>query len=149
MKVMMSGEERTFEEIHVSAVDNLRDSLVTTGFPFRMKHMIDPYLRLFRNIFHRVSDLRRGGSAAIDLAYLASGRCDAFFELGLGPWDIAAGSLIIREAGGVVTDFGGGPDYLSTGNIVAGNPFVHKEILKEVRETGGQVSEKKRSLGGR
>jgi myo-inositol-1(or 4)-monophosphatase len=118
--------------IEISKV-SIGESLVTTGFPFRSKEMIDNYLKLFRNLFLKVSDLRRSGSAALDLAYLASGRCDGFFELGLSPWDIAAGSLLIKEAGGVITDFGGGNDYLRTGNIVAGNPAVHAEILTEVK----------------
>ncbi len=121
------------QPIKVSAVCALKDSLITTGFPFRKKELIDAYLKLFKNIFHRVSDIRRAGSAALDLAYLASGRCDGFFEIGLSPWDIAAGSIMIKESGGVITDFAGGNDYLLTGNIVAGPPAVHKEILKEVR----------------
>jgi myo-inositol-1(or 4)-monophosphatase len=119
--------------IKVSAVTDLKNSLITTGFPFRKKECIDMYLKLFKNIFNGVSDIRRAGSAALDLAHLASGRCDGFFEIGLSPWDIAAGSLIIKEAGGLVTDFGGGEDYLSTGNIVSGTPAIHKEILKEVQ----------------
>lgn len=89
---------------------------------------------LFRNIFEKVSDIRRAGSAALDLAYLAAGRCDGFFEIGLAPWDVAAGSLIVREAGGVVTDFGGGDDFLRTGNIAAGNPAVQTLLLGEVRK---------------
>jgi myo-inositol-1(or 4)-monophosphatase len=113
---------------------NLSESLITTGFPFRNKEMIDTYMKLFKNVFLKVSDMRRAGSAALDLAYLACGRCDGFFELGLSPWDIAAGSLLIKEAGGIVTDFGGGTHYLRTGNIVAGNPAIHKEILKEVKK---------------
>jgi myo-inositol-1(or 4)-monophosphatase len=121
------------KQVEVSDVD-LKESLITTGFPFRKKEMTDSYLKLFKNIFFKVSDLRRAGSAALDLAYLACGRCDGFFELGLSPWDIAAGSLLIKEAGGAVTDFGGGTKYLLTGNIIAGNPAVHKEILKEVKD---------------
>ena len=117
----------------VSLISDLSKSLVATGFPFRKKELIEPYLNLFKNIFHGVSDIRRAGSAALDLAYLASGRCDCFFEIGLSPWDIAAGSLLIKEAGGIVTDFGGGQDYLLTGNIVSGNPALHGEILKEVK----------------
>ncbi len=117
--------------IRVSAVQDREESLITTGFPFRRKEFIDPYLKLFRNVFLRVGDLRRAGSAALDLAYLACGRCEGFFEIGLGPWDIAAGEIMIREAGGVVTDFGGGGDYLSTGNIVAGTPLIHEMLLKE------------------
>ena len=118
--------------VEISKV-NIDESLVTTGFPFRSKEMIDTYMKLFKNVFLKVSDLRRAGSAALDLAYLACGRCDGFFELGLSPWDIAAGSLLIKEAGGIVTDFGGGTQYLKTGNIVAGNPVVHEEILREVK----------------
>lgn len=121
------------EKLVTVSRSSLQTSLITTGFPFRRKNVIDLYLKLFRNIFDRVSDIRRAGSAALDLAHLASGRCDGFFEIGLSPWDIAAGSLLIQEAGGVVTDFGGGGDFLSTGNIVAGSPSVHEELLKEVR----------------
>jgi len=131
-----TGAYLNCSSIEVSNI-NIRESLITTGFPFRSKEMIDPYLKLFKNIFLKVSDLRRAGSAALDLAYLACGRCDGFFELGLSPWDIAAGSLLIKEAGGIVTDFGGEDDYIWTGNIVAGNPAVHKEILREVRKVFG------------
>jgi myo-inositol-1(or 4)-monophosphatase len=120
--------------VKVSAISDLKNSLITTGFPFRRKNYIDDYLELFRNIFHKVSDIRRAGSAALDLAYLACGRCDGFFEIGLSPWDVAAGSILITEAGGIVSDFSGGPDYLSTGNIVAGIPALHKKILTEVKD---------------
>lgn len=119
--------------VSVSGIAEMRDALIATGFPFRRKELTERYLRLFRNIFLRVSDVRRAGSAALDLAYLACGRCDGFFEIGLSPWDIAAGSLIAREAGAVVSDFGGGKDYLTTGNIVAGSPHIHRELLEEVR----------------
>ncbi len=119
--------------IRVSEGTTLKDSLITTGFPFRRKELIDAYLNLFKNVFNKVSDLRRAGSAALDLAYLACGRCEGFFEIGLSPWDIAAGAILIKEAGGVITDFGGGPDYLLAGNIVAGTPAIHKEILAEVK----------------
>jgi myo-inositol-1(or 4)-monophosphatase len=122
------------QPLHVSSVKDLENSLVATGFPFRRKELIDPYLQLFRNIFYRVSDIRRAGSAALDLAHLASGRCECFFEIGLSPWDIAAGSILIKEAGGIITDFGGGTDFLETGNIVSGTPDLHGEILKEVRD---------------
>ncbi|GAB4538717.1 MAG: inositol monophosphatase family protein [Thermodesulfovibrionia bacterium] len=120
--------------IHVSNVDVLRNSLIATGFPFRKKEMIDQYLKLFKALFNRVSDIRRAGSAALDLAHLACGRCDGFFEIGLSPWDIAGGSLLIKEAGGIITDFGGTDEYLNTGNVVAGTPTLHDEILKEVRD---------------
>lgn len=120
------------EPVRVSLVDNPGDALIATGFPFRKKEMTDRYLELFRNVFQRVSDLRRAGSAALDLAYLACGRCEGFFEIGLSPWDMAAGSILIQEAGGIVTDFGGGPEFLSTGNIVAGNRALHGVLLDEV-----------------
>ena len=118
----------------VSRVTTLEESLLSTGFPFRNKEMIGPYLDLFRSLFNRISDMRRAGSAALDLAYVAAGRCDGFFEIGLSPWDIAAGSILIKEAGGIISDFSGGSDYLISGNVVAGNPLVHTGILKEVRE---------------
>ena len=117
--------------IKVSAVRDIEYSMIATGFPFRRKEFIDLYLELFKKVFLKVSDLRRAGSAALDLAYLACGRCEGFFEIGLSPWDIAAGEIMIREAGGIVTDFGGGGDYLSTGNIVAGTPLIHEMLLKE------------------
>lgn len=130
------------QPVHVSAISSLENSLITTGFPFRKKYVIDNYLLLFKSIFNKVSDIRRAGSAALDLAHLACGRCDAFFEIGLSAWDVAAGSIIIKEAGGIVTDFSGGSDYLSTGNIVAGNPALHGDILKEVRDVFSGVFEK-------
>jgi myo-inositol-1(or 4)-monophosphatase len=118
----------------VSDIDRIGESLVSTGFPFRRKEIIESYLSLFRSVFLRVSDLRRAGSAALDLAHVACGKCDGFFEIGLSPWDIAAGELMVREAGGMVTDFGGGDEYRETGNIVAGNPTVHAQLLHEVME---------------
>jgi myo-inositol-1(or 4)-monophosphatase len=121
-------------QIRVSGITTLADSLIATGFPFRAKDMLDLYLSAFRKIFSAVSDIRRAGSAAVDLAYVAAGRCEGFFELKLCPWDMAAGSLLITEAGGLVTDFGGGNSFLSTGNIVAGNTHIHPEILRIIRE---------------
>lgn len=129
------------ERVWVSRLDNPSNALIATGFPFRRKEMADRYLDLFRNIFQRVSDLRRAGSAALDLAYLSCGRCDGFFEIGLGPWDVAAGSILVQEAGGIVTDFGGGPKFLSTGNIVAGNHALHGVLLNEVRKVFPQSTE--------
>jgi len=128
--------------VRVSKISSSSDSLITTGFPFRSKEFIDEYLRLFKNVFHKVSDLRRAGSAALDLAYLASGRCEGFFEIGLSPWDMAAGEILIKEAGGVVTDFGGGPDYLLTGDIVAGNPAIHRKLLREVKNVFAGIIDK-------
>ena len=99
--------------IRVSETGDLGDGLIATGFPFRKKELVDLYLTAFKAVFHEVSDIRRAGSAALDLAYIAAGRVDGFFELSLSPWDIAAGSLLIREAGGYITDFGGGNEGMS------------------------------------
>jgi len=130
------------QPITASTTTAFPDSLITTGFPFKKKELIDPYLKLFKNVLLKVSDLRRAGSAALDLAYLAAGRCEGFFEIGLSPWDIAAGSLIIEEAGGVITDFGGGDEYLSTGNVVAGSKTIQKELLSEVQGVFGGTIDK-------
>ena len=98
--------------IRVNNVSDLGGSLVATGFPFKARQHTETYMKLFGETFSLCADLRRAGSAALDLAYVAAGRVDAFFELGLKPWDIAAGDLIVREAGGTVTDFSGGHNYL-------------------------------------
>jgi len=129
-------------QIHVSQITAFDRSLIATGFPFRAKDMIDYYLGAFKAIFEKVSDIRRAGSAAIDLAYVAAGRADGFFELKLSPWDVAAGSLLITEAGGMVSDFGGKGDYLSTGNIIAGNTAIHPMILEIIKKIfGGKVEQ--------
>lgn len=119
--------------ISVSSRSSLADSLIATGFPFKQRDLIDPYLAAFRRVFMRVSDLRRPGAAALDLAGVACGRYDGFFEIGLKPWDAAAGGLLIREAGGVITDFGGGDTWLETGNIIAGSPAAHAALITEVQ----------------
>jgi myo-inositol-1(or 4)-monophosphatase len=103
-------------------------AIVATGFPFRRKERIPRYLAVFERCLERFEDLRRPGAASLDLAWVAAGVFDGFFELGLSPWDVAAGALLIEEAGGFVTDWTGGPDYLS-GNILAGSPGVHAELL--------------------
>jgi myo-inositol-1(or 4)-monophosphatase len=137
-----SGAFLNNNPVQVSDITSLKKSLITTGFPFRKKDMIDLYLEAFKKIFNNVSDLRRAGSAALDFAYLSSGRSDGFFEIGLSPWDVAAGSLVIKEAGGTITDFGGGGDYLSTGNIVAGNTKIHAELLAIIKQTFKGVIER-------
>jgi myo-inositol-1(or 4)-monophosphatase len=107
---------------------------VATGFPFRRKERIPRYLAAFERSLERFEDLRRPGAASLDLAWVAAGVFDGFFELGLAPWDVAAGGLLIEEAGGTVTDWSGGPDYLS-GNILAGSPAVHRELLAIATQT--------------
>ncbi len=121
--------------VRVSSVEMPASSLITTGFPFRQKDMIDPYLDAFKKVFLMAGDLRRAGSAALDLAHLAAGRCEGFFELGLSAWDLAAGAVLIKEAGGIITDFSGGDEYLRTGNVVAGNPQTHERLLGVIKET--------------
>lgn len=111
----------------------LNNALLGTGFPFRIQHHLNAYLETFKALFPLVSDVRRAGSAALDLAYVASGRLDGFWEIGLKEWDMAAGVLIIQEAGGLVSDFSGGNDYFKTGNIIVGNPKVHKSILQAIQ----------------
>ncbi|MBU1276925.1 MAG: inositol monophosphatase [Proteobacteria bacterium] len=100
-------------------------ALFMTGFPFRNKELLDPYLELFRDIFTQSAGVRRAGSAALDLAYVAAGRGQGFWEMGLKPWDMAAGILLVEEAGGLVSDFLGGPEALWRGDIVAAAPGLH------------------------
>jgi len=102
-------------------------AVVGTGFPFRVKDRVPRYLAAFRLALQRFEDLRRPGAACLDLAWVACGIFEGFFELGLAPWDVAAGGLLIEEAGGVVTDWEGTPDYLR-GDILAGSPAVHAEL---------------------
>ncbi len=105
-------------------------SLIATGFPFRAKRNLPSYLLAFEDIFLQCSGMRRCGSAALDLAYTAAGRFEGFWEIGLSIWDVAAGSLLVQEAGGVVSDFWGGNRYLKTGYIVAGNADSHTRLVK-------------------
>jgi myo-inositol-1(or 4)-monophosphatase len=116
-------------------------AMVATGFPFRHADLKDPYLGVFGRALRRFEDLRRAGAASLDLAWTAAGVFDGYFELRLGPWDVAAGALLVREAGGVVTDWGGDDRaWLDSGNIVVGPPDVHAAILELVRESGIQHS---------
>jgi myo-inositol-1(or 4)-monophosphatase len=119
--------------IRVSRRQRLADALLGTGFPFRQFAHVDTYLAMFRELAQRSVGLRRAGAAALDLAYVASGRLDGFWEIGLSPWDMAAGALLIQEAGGFVADFDGEGDYLKSGNIVAGTPKVFTELLLVVQ----------------
>mgnify|MGYP005984847355 FL=1 len=113
---------------------DLDGTILATGFPFKAKQHSDSYMKIVSKLFTRCADFRRTGSAALDLAYVAAGRVDGFFEIGLRPWDFAGGELLVREAGGLVCDFTGGHNYMSTGNIVAGNPRVVKNMLAEMRD---------------
>lgn len=120
--------------VRVSSPESLDSCLAATGFPFKTRHLLGPYMESFQAVFSLVSDIRRAGSAALDLAWLAAGRLDAFWEFGLMPWDLAAGSLLIREAGGIITDFSGGPEAVWKGDIVAGTGLTHGPILECVKK---------------
>jgi len=120
------------ERIRVTMSNGLQDTLIGTGFPFRNPEHLDCYLKTFKAIHPHVSGIRRAGSAALDLAYLAAGRLDGFWEIGLNSWDITAGSLLVKEAGGFIGDFSGRDQYLETGNVVAGNTDVYKILLKTI-----------------
>ena len=118
--------------IRVTKCLKLEDALLGTGFPFRMFHHVDAYMGIFKELTQRSSGIRRPGSAALDLCYVACGRLDGFWEFGLSPWDIAAGCLLITEAGGLVSDLSGGEDYMQTGNLIAGTPKVFAQLLQVI-----------------
>jgi myo-inositol-1(or 4)-monophosphatase len=105
-------------------------AVVATGFPFKIKHRLDRYLGLFEGALGRFEDLRRLGAASLDLGWTASGNLDGFFELGLGAWDMAAGAALVLETGGVVSDWSGGPDWLRSGDILAGPPAIHEALVE-------------------
>jgi myo-inositol-1(or 4)-monophosphatase len=130
------GARRAGQPISVSRIDAPSRALVGTGFPFKRADEIEPYLRVIAGVMREVAGLRRPGSAALDLADVACGRFDAFWELSLAPWDVAAGILLVREAGGVVTDLEGGPSRVAHGPIVAGNPAMHAWLLDKLRVEG-------------
>jgi len=120
------------KRIRVTKRVHLADALIGTGFPYtRFEHM-DAYIGILRDLMEQTSGLRRPGSAALDLAWMAAGRLDGFYETGLKPWDIAAGTLLITEAGGMVSDLHGSDTFLKTGHICAGNPDIHQQLLKVI-----------------
>ncbi|MFZ4834485.1 inositol-1-monophosphatase [Rouxiella sp. Mn2063] len=117
-----------------TSAKDLDGTILATGFPFKVKQHASSYMKVLGKLFIECADFRRTGSAALDLAYVAAGRVDGFFEIGLKPWDFAGGELLVREAGGVVTDFVGGHNHYFSGNVVAGNPRVVKGILTTMRD---------------
>jgi len=119
--------------IRVSKCLRLQDALVGTGFPFRELTRIDQYIGQLKKLMSGSSGVRRAGAAALDLAYVACGRLDAFWELGLSPWDMAAGALLIQEAGGLVGDLGGEAGYLERGEIVAASPKIFPALLQSLK----------------
>ena len=121
------------QAIHVSDTDRLGDAILATGFPYRRGELEHDNLANLGRFFYDVRGLRRLGSAAIDLAYVAAGRMDGYWELHLSPHDVAAGALLVREAGGVVTDPAGGEDWLRGGHVVAAGPGLQAQIRARVR----------------
>lgn len=119
--------------IRVTKCAHMREALVGTGFPFKELSRIDRYLRDLETIMRGSAGIRRAGAAALDLAYVACGRLDAFWEMGLAPWDMAAGALLISEAGGLVGDLQGGKDFMASGDIAAATPKVFPELLDALR----------------
>jgi myo-inositol-1(or 4)-monophosphatase len=128
-----AGAFRGDTRLSVTGRAGLEGAFLATGFPFRSRDRVDLYLKLFREVFLQARAIRRAGSAALDLASVAAGVFDAFFEFRLSPWDIAAGALLITEAGGVITDFDGGERFWERGNIVAGSPEVAAGIRGAAR----------------
>lgn len=121
-------------KIRVTALKSTQGALLGTGFPFKQKDQLDEFLALFNEFFKTASDIRRAGSAALDLAYVASGRLDGFWEAGLKSWDVAAGALIVREAGGLIGDYKGDEHYLENGQIIAANPRLFGEMLRKIQK---------------
>jgi len=128
------GATRNGQPIHVSPVERLADAFLATGFPYDRRTAVDNNTQRLDHFLRRSHGVRRAGAAVLDLSYVACGRLDGFWEKGLHPWDVAAASLIVQEAGGRVTDFGGGLDYLSGEFFVASNSLIHDEMLRVIRE---------------
>lgn len=116
------------DKISVSPTQSPSSSLIGTGFPYRDLSVLEDYMKVFDTLMHETHGVRRPGSASYDMAYVASGRYDGFYEYALAPWDVAAGALLIEEAGGVVTDWTGGSDWLTGSRIIAANPAIHSYL---------------------
>ena len=122
------------KRLRVSKQKYLEGALLGTGFPFKEQERLDEYLNGFKALFPMTAGIRRAGAAALDLAYIACGRLDGFWELGLKPWDIAAGALLVKEAGGLISDFEENDTYLENGDVVAANPEIYSEMLDKLNE---------------
>ncbi len=132
------GAQLNGRRIRVSGKSHLDGALLGTGFPFKKAQMpwVDDYFAVLQQLSLECAGIRRAGSAALDLAYVAAGRFDAYWEYGLKPWDIAAGALLVQEAGGMVSNFSGEYDFMKTGNIVCGTPRLHETLLKRLPTLG-------------
>lgn len=128
-----AGAQLNGFRIRASKAKELNQTILATAFPFKNKESLAQYQQGFNKIFMQSGDIRRSGSAALDLAYVAAGRYDGYWERGIKPWDIAAGELLVRESGGLVTDFAGGNDPMHKGEIVAGSPKVVQNLVKYLK----------------
>lgn len=125
------GTQVDGRRVRVSGRNDLDGALIGTGFPYRSNlEWLPKYMQMLQAVMETTAGVRRPGSAALDLCYVAAGRLDGFWEFGLNVWDIAAGSLMIREAGGIITSLTPGKDHLETGNVIAGSPKVHDALLQ-------------------
>lgn len=127
------GAQLNDRRLRVADRKTLDGALIGTGFPYREQRHLDAYLDMFRTMVEASAGLRRPGSAALDFAYVACGRTDGFWELGLSEWDFAAGALLVSEAGGTVSDLAGGTRHFQTGNVVTANLKVHQAMLQALR----------------
>ncbi|HLD13550.1 MAG TPA: inositol monophosphatase family protein [Burkholderiales bacterium] len=127
------GAQLNDRRIRVSRTLDLDRALLGTGFPFRSHEHLETWINTLRDLLLHSSDIRRAGSAALDLAHVACGRLDGFWEFGLSPWDMAAGCLLVLEAGGIASDFAGGNDFLANGNILTANPRIHEIMLARIQ----------------
>ncbi|QYZ65354.1 MAG: inositol monophosphatase [Gammaproteobacteria bacterium (ex Lamellibrachia satsuma)] len=127
-----SGVQLNDRRLRVSSRKSLDGALLGTGLPYRDFRFTENYLGMLKDLMADTAGIRRPGSAALDFAYVAAGRLDGFWELGLAEWDFAAGALMVREAGGLVTDISGGERHFETGNVIAGNIKVHNAILRRI-----------------
>jgi myo-inositol-1(or 4)-monophosphatase len=130
-----AGAFRDGARLRVSDQETVEGAFLATGFPFRAQEYVSVYCDIFENVIRIAKGVRRAGSAALDLAYTAAGVFDGFFELHLAPWDVAAGSLLVREAGGLVSDFSGGDRWFERGNIVGASPGVHRDLLGLIKRS--------------
>jgi myo-inositol-1(or 4)-monophosphatase len=135
-----AGAFRDGQRMRVSSQSKVEGAFLATGFPFRAQQFVSVYCAIFQDVIRVAKGVRRAGSAALDLAYTAAGVYDGFFELHLAPWDVAAGSLLVREAGGLISDFSGGDRWLERGNIIGAAPGVHEDLLRLI---GHHVTEER------
>jgi myo-inositol-1(or 4)-monophosphatase len=142
-----AGAFRNGSRMRVSEQSQVEGSFLATGFPFRAQEYVEAYVKIFTDVIRISKGVRRAGSAALDLAYTAAGVFDGFFEMHLAPWDVAAGSLLVTEAGGVVSDFSNGQRWMKRGNIVGASHGVHRELMEIIGRhvTEDQLDHRKRT----